>query len=131
MCSYYFSSVLVAEWPPFEKELFTRLTLGSLFILTIRNCSYFPFWFSGMDFGSDCFCSWSLHTLCPIKLYVKGMFYDYLVDVISIYHAYLSRVMRNPTFCICEIKDADQLRGCFRYIDSTIPLLSNSEISSL
>ena len=34
--------------------------------------------------------------------------------------------MRNPTFCICENKDADQLRGnreadqrlCFRYIDS-------------
>ena len=40
--------------------------------------------------------------------------------------------MRKPTFCICENKDADQLRGnseadqrlCFRYIDSTIPLLS-------
>ena len=50
-----------------------------------------------------------------------------------------SRVMRKPTFCICENKDADQLRGnreadqrlCFRYIDSTIPLLSKSEISSL
>ena len=46
--------------------------------------------------------------------------------------------MRNPTFCICENKDADQLRGprtdqrhCFRYIDRTIPLLSKSEISSL
>ena len=44
---------------------------------------------------------------------------------------YLSRVLRKPTFCICENKDADQLRGdreadqrlCFRYIDSTIPLL--------
>ena len=42
-------------------------------------------------------------------------------------------------FCICENKDADQLRGnreadqrlCFHYIDSTIPLLSKSEISSL
>ena len=39
--------------------------------------------------------------------------------------------MRNPAFCICENKDADQLRGdreadqrlCFRYRDSTIPLL--------
>ena len=47
--------------------------------------------------------------------------------------------MRKPDFCICENKDADQLRGdreadqrlCFRYIDSTIPLLSKSEISSL
>ena len=51
----------------------------------------------------------------------------------------MSRVMRKPTFCICENKDADQLRGnreadqrlCFRYIASTIPLLSKSEISSL
>ena len=40
---------------------------------------------------------------------------------------------------ICENKDTDQLRGhreadqrlCFRYIDSTIPLLSKSEILSL
>ena len=47
--------------------------------------------------------------------------------------------MRKPTFCICENKDVDQLRGnceadqrlCFRYIDSTISLLSKSEISSL
>ena len=47
--------------------------------------------------------------------------------------------MRKPTFCICENKDADQLRGnreadqriCFRYIDSTIPLLSKPEISGL
>ena len=39
--------------------------------------------------------------------------------------------MRKPAFCICENKDADQLRGnreadqrlCFRYVDSTIPLL--------
>ena len=44
--------------------------------------------------------------------------------------------MRKPAFCICENKDADQLRGsreadqrlCFRYTDSTIPLLPRSEI---
>ena len=47
--------------------------------------------------------------------------------------------MRKPAFCICKNKDADQLCGngeadqrlCFRYIDSTIPLLSKSEMSSL
>ena len=47
--------------------------------------------------------------------------------------------MRKPAFCICENKDADQLRGnreadqrlCFCYKDSTIPLLSKSEISSI
>ena len=51
----------------------------------------------------------------------------------------MSRVVRKPAYCICENKDADQLRGnreadqhlCFRYTDSTIPLLSKSEISSL
>ena len=43
----------------------------------------------------------------------------------------LSRVVRKRTFCKCENKDADQLRGnheadqrlYFRYLDSTIPLL--------
>ena len=47
--------------------------------------------------------------------------------------------MRKPAFCICENKDADQLRGdreadqrlCFRYTDSTIPLFPKCEISSL
>ena len=46
--------------------------------------------------------------------------------------------MRKPAFCICENKDADQLRGnreadqrlCFRYTDSTIPLLAKSEIQA-
>ena len=54
-----------------------------------------------------------------------------------LYH--LSRVVRKRAFCICENKDADQLCGdreadqrlCFRYTDSTIPLLPKSEISSL
>ena len=43
---------------------------------------------------------------------------------------HMSLVMRKPAFCICENKDADQ-RLCFHYIDSTIPHLSKSEISSL
>ena len=51
----------------------------------------------------------------------------------------LSLVMRKPAFCICENKEAAQLRGnreadqhlCFRYTDSTIPLLPKSESSSL
>ena len=52
---------------------------------------------------------------------------------------YMSRVVRKPAFCICENKEADQLRGnhkadqrlCFRHTVSAIPLLSKSEISSL
>ena len=43
----------------------------------------------------------------------------------------MSHLMGKPTICIGENKDADQLRGnreadqrlCFRYSDSTIPLL--------
>ena len=46
--------------------------------------------------------------------------------------------MGKPTICIGENKGADQLRSnceadqrlCFRYSDSTIPPLLNSEISS-
>ena len=52
--------------------------------------------------------------------------------------SYMSRLMGKLTICIGENKDADQLRGnreadqrlCFRYSDSTIPLLLKSEISS-
>ena len=51
---------------------------------------------------------------------------------------YMSRLMGKPTVCIGENKGADQLRSnceadqrlCFRYSDSTIPLLLKSEISS-
>ena len=43
----------------------------------------------------------------------------------------MSRVVRKPAFCICENKDADQLRGnreadqrlCIRYTNSRILLL--------
>ena len=57
----------------------------------------------------------------------------FLVAVVG----HLNRVMKKPAFCICENKDADQLRGnrkadqrlCFRYIYSTIPPLPKSEIS--
>ena len=64
-----------------------------------------------------------------------------LIQIISVFmwSLNLSCVVRKPTFCICENKDADQLRGnreadqrlCFRHMDSAIPLLSKSYISSL
>ena len=51
----------------------------------------------------------------------------------------MSLVVRKPASCICENKDADQLRSncasdqrlCFRSTDSTISLLPKSEISIL
>ena len=54
------------------------------------------------------------------------------------YCSQMSRIVRKPDFCLGENKGADQLRGnreadqclCFRYSDSTIPLLLKSEISS-
>ena len=57
--------------------------------------------------------------------------------VTSLY--YMSCLVGKPTICIGENKDADQLRGnreadqrlCFRYSDSTVPLLLKSKISSL
>ena len=69
--------------------------------------------------------------------------FDFVVHECGVVHVILinkmSLVLRKPVFCICENKDVDQLRGdreadqrlCFRYTDSTIPLLSKSEISSL
>ena len=57
--------------------------------------------------------------------------FNYILD-------YMSRVIRQPDFCLCENKGADQLpsnceadqRICFRYTDSTIPLLLIPKISS-
>ena len=51
----------------------------------------------------------------------------------------MSRIMRKPDFCLGENKGADQLRGnreadhrlCFRYSDSTIPLLFKASSSFL
>ena len=55
------SSIYVAEWPPFGKEL-TRLIVCSLSLMSICNFNYFPFWFLGQDLGSDCTSCWSLLT---------------------------------------------------------------------
>ena len=81
----------------------------------------------------------------PFLLYIRCKNGSFCMDCMlvivfaGIDRFYLSRVMRKTAFCICENKRADQLccnrtadqRVCFRYIfNSTIPLLSKSEISS-
>ena len=51
----------------------------------------------------------------------------------------MSRLMGNPTICIGENKDADQLHGnreadqrlCFHYSDSTIPLPRNFKLLAI
>ena len=73
-----------------------------------------------------------------LKLFLCGLHY-LVVTLKGASSWHMSLVVRKTFFCICENKDADQLRGnreadqplCFRYIDSTIPLLSKSKISSL
>ena len=78
------------------------------------------------------------HSFIPLNLFFADTFGMWVVIVIESYE-FKSRVMRKPTFCKCENKDADQLPGnreadqrlCFRYMDSAIRLLSKSEISSL
>ena len=82
-----------------------------------------------------------LYYTSPVQLYPKALRAgrNRIKDGNKTLLIHLSHVMRKPTFCICENKDAYQLRGinreadqrlCFRYIDRTIPLLSKSEISS-
>ena len=68
-----------------------------------------------------------------------SMYQYWKVIPITKVYFHMSRVVRKPAFCICGNKDADQLRGyreadqrlCFRYTDSTIPLLPKSATSSL
>ena len=60
-------------------------------------------------------------------------------SLVKEYVNYMSRIVRKQDYCLCENKGADQLRSnceadqrlCFRYSDSTIPLLLKSEISSV
>ena len=81
------------------------------------------------------FAFWCLLFICKLsRLGKKELFF-----LTSNTCNYMSLVVRKPAFCICENKDADQLRGNreadqrlrFRYTDSTIHLLLKSEISSL
>ena len=82
----------------------------------------------------------SKYFLCLIAPYLlhKLTHNTYTHGITSFKLLYLSRQVGKPTICIGENKDADQLRGnheadqrlCFRYSDSTIPLLLKSEISS-
>ena len=75
------------------------------------------------------------HTLCDYRGHILIPTLDKVLTPVND----MSRVVRKPAFCICENKDADQLRGnreadhrlSFRYTDSTISLLPKYKISSL
>ena len=97
MCSYYFSSVWVAEWPPFGKELLTRLTIYSLCSLTICNFSYFPFWF---------FLGWILVLIASVPdisvlvLQVLSSLMSFSQQVVSVRLFYLIKLVSRITI-IC------------------------------
>ena len=102
-------------------------------------------WALGDDSKQNSHNSWliAIHSLC-LSLMISDFKENLTLNkpplvLQFVFNHYLILVMRKPAFCICENKDADQLRGnreadqrlCFRHIDSTIPLLSKYEISSL
>ena len=99
-------------------------------IASIRKTGYFPqikFVISFSDFKSFTvgLLEYFLEPLACVDVVVQD-------DMSLVYE-------KTIFFCICENKDADQLRGngeadqrlCFCYMDSTISLLSESEFSSL
>ena len=73
--------------------------------------------------------------LTIVSLKLEFDFDGCLTDYLEV-STYLSRLMGKPTICIGENKGADQLRSnceadqrlCFRFTDSTIPLLPKYEI---
>ena len=92
----------------------------------------------------DCF-----QMVKSLYLYVDFTVFYYIINPYRIFFRILcfhifykknkvSRIVRKPDFCLGENKGADQLRGnreadqrlCFRYTESTLPLLLKSEISS-
>ena len=86
-----------------------------------------------LQFSSVSYSPYSAQNI--LDIHTGKLFYIfYILQGIS----HLSRIVRKPDICLCENKGADQLRGnreadqrlCFRYTDSTFPLLLISEISS-
>ena len=112
---------------------------------TYSNIMIFVFLHSSFAFGRDCIRVTGQSESESQGKTTLGLFAVQIVTLTMLLYKQtlaslqMSRVVRNPALCICENKDADQLRGnreadqrlCFRYIDSTIPLLPKYEISSL
>ena len=64
--------------------------------------------------------------------------FENLISIENSVKSIMSHDAKKPAFCLCENKEADQLcsnctadqRLCFRYSDSTIPLLPKSTFSN-
>ena len=80
------------------------------------------------------------YTRVTLYLQKQQCIYENITDCMGNERGFyqMSRHMGKPTICLGEDKGADQLRSnreadqrlCFRYSDSTVPLLLKSEISS-
>ena len=59
----------------FLKELFTRLTVCSFFVIfVVSHFGCFPFWFRGLDFGYGCTSSWPFVTFKMSHVVRKSLF---------------------------------------------------------
>ena len=83
----------------------------SLCILTICNFRYFPFLFLGLDFGSDCFSSWSLHTFYFYngESAVSAFFRPILIDSLS--YLQITKTYMKPWMCSKFRPDPTKLAG--------------------
>ena len=83
------SSLKEAEWP----EVYTRLTVCFLCNMSICNLSFFPIWFRGQKFSTECASSWSL--LNCLELSFKYLFGKGVVSL---------------NFSVCLKKHEDKIR---------------------
>ena len=117
------------------------MTVKTRVIVPVRSFHYIAHAFE--DIGSTALVYMCSSDLLALKIWpATGLIMRFLLilrqrELKSL--TYLNHRMGKPTICIGENKGTDQLRNnceadrrlCFRYMDSTIPLLSKSKISSL
>ena len=65
-----------------------------------------------------CFILWLSFRFLRVSLCLK-----HSLGVTRMLGCHISRVVRKPAFCICENKDADQLRGNFCFVVAIFDLV--------
>ena len=111
-----FSSIWVAQWPHFGKQLLTRLTICSLCILTICKCIYFLFWFFGLDLGSDCFSSRYLHNFHFYRKVANGLIQECRARVILGMRTFLSSFFMKPPSYNNQVDTIEAFNSTSRYL---------------
>ena len=96
-----------------------------------RAMHYFFFFFLLLNIEAIPTSNHKVNKLLLADIKILRFFHMKNVSFFSFKNCYMSCVVRKPAFCICENKDADQLRGnyeacqrlCFHNIDNISPLL--------